>query len=334
MHSSRTLTAVICLLVALSTLTMAHASPAPEGGQARADRWRWVVEDDDSEQATVAVFSVRERLDVVSLASSKTRITYDVGLIADDFEEAARALDPKSERRGFALLDVSLTVEGQPYSISMMYGQGPDGKEVDSWVIVQVEGPSRAVRRRIVSGAEALYRQHPVRIDCTPRAAPEESAAHRACYPQSAEDHLLAHAHRVKRPVSPPAAMQSAPAREAATAPEMVAPRPPTVPAATSNGAATDHRQSIIDFLGIVKSDEEFNAMQKEVAEGVRPTLDLLTAVGGARCAALIQEKLSTSLFLRDEIARFMLSRTQAAQVGRAVTNAPVLQSESESERR
>jgi hypothetical protein len=114
--------------------------------------------------------------------------------------------------------------------------------------------------------------------------------------------------------------VHSAPPRPAETAPDLAAPKPSTLQAKPSSGATPDHRQSIIDFLGIVKSDEEFNAMQKKVAEGVAPTLDLLTAAGGARCAAVIEEKLSTPLFIRDEIARFMMSRTQPAHVGHAVS--------------
>lgn len=97
------------------------------------------------------------------------------------------------------------------------------------------------------------------------------------------------------------------------TAPAIGAQGIPAVPAPA-------HQRNASEFVTLVLGGETgVKRQQSQTLTEIQPTLDMLRAVGGQACATVIQDKLSTQMFVRDEIAKSFADRVNPDVLGRVL---------------
>lgn len=141
-----------------------------------AGRFAWVVT--NSPEKSAVTLSLREKMICVGTSGSK-RTIYQVSELSDDFRASAMQLDSKTERYGFALIDIRFSVAGHPYQVSALYRAKSGALEEDQHAVIAAEsdesrvavyltGPDASIREKIISTAASLYEQRPPRIAAGP----------------------------------------------------------------------------------------------------------------------------------------------------------------------
>jgi hypothetical protein len=317
-------------------------------------KWRWIVADPSITETTATV-PLHER--VGDSGDGQSRLVHDgPPVLRRDFEVVTKAVDSKRESNTFALMDIRLRVAGDRYAVSMGYSLLPNGqkdaegsRDDESHVAVRVVGPDKSVRHAIVNAAESLYRQHPTRRDCTPKAiGADGTPEYRACFPGSSADDRYVHPHGMTTPeISTLASLQ---VRQPATQTHSAATAHSDVPsleasvASSLSGAATafqsavsslaassgidaltgQHERDAAAFLKLLRpdADAEFAKNQAAAIKDLQPTLTMLRVVSddaGPACAAIVEAKLNTPFFIRDETLKYFVKRTGAEQLHRAI---------------
>ncbi len=83
---------------------------------------------------------------------------------------------------------------------------------------------------------------------------------------------------------------------------------------------APAHQRNASEFVTLVLGGETgVTRQQSQTLTDIQPTLDMLRAVGGQACATVIQDRLSTPMFVRDEIAKSFADRVNPDALGRVL---------------
>src|SRR5687767_14915535 len=80
---------------------------------------------------------------------------------------------------------------------------------------------------------------------------------------------------------------------------------------------AETHLRNATEFLSSQLSADHFNSYQQKILTELGPMLSVTLALGDARCADVLQQKLSTPNFLRDEMVRAFGARVEPKVLAR-----------------